>query len=108
MCGCTTVSDRGQSRLSDRYVSGHHVPVELFEPGSMIRVPDDMERGLSSIFNIREQPGLTQIGQDEFEIALIRLRETRRRDVERPPERVERVRPLRFAVGLVACRAEAR
>ena len=70
-------------------------------------MPDDVECGLASVFDVRQETRLAKVGQDELEIPLVDPGQACRGDVERPAERVQWIRRLVFAVSLSACRAEA-
>ena len=102
---CDGVRRKRLARQLDGKFARHDIPVELFELRGVLGMPDDMERRLLSVFDVREKTGLPQVGQDELEIALLGFRQPGGRHVERPAEAVQRIRRLVFV--WLRCHAEA-
>ena len=104
---CDGLRRKRLTRQLDGNYARHDIPVELLEALRVIGMPDDMERGLVSVFDVRQKTRLPQVGQDELEIALLRFRQPGGRHVERPAEGVQWIRRLVFESALDACHAEA-
>src|SRR5688500_14981213 len=102
-CGCGR-----DPRLLARQLTRHHVPVELLESLRVIRMPDDVVGRVAAVFEVGQHTGLAKVGKDELEVALVDLRKTRRCNVERPTQRMQRIRTAVLAVCLRARRIEGR
>ena len=98
---------KSHARLLERHLTGHHLSVELLESGGMLGVPDNVKTVLVVVFDVGQKTSLAKIGEDESEIARISVDQARRRNVERPAERVHRIRSVIMAAGWRARRAEA-